>query len=233
MDDLALATPAPSSTATSTTGPKDSAFDSERREKRFRTRHRLRATRLFVWCLFLLLLTGGPYWALEEPFVHGILVGAGCAIGGLGAFVRVWSLSHIAGRKRIELVTTGPYSLCRNPLYFSSALLAVGLMLSSGSLLLTLTAVLAFAALYPSVLRKEARELAALHGESYSTYCAGTPAFWPRRSGYREEETTSICPAAFRRGAWSVALFAMMVGLLQLVASLHREGVLPTFFTLY
>ena len=34
----------------------------------------------------------------------------------LGLSVRIWSILYIGGRKSQELVTDGPYSLCRNPL---------------------------------------------------------------------------------------------------------------------
>ena len=49
-----------------------------------------------------------------------------------------WSSLYIAGRKGRELVTVGPYSTCRNPLYFFSIVGAAGMGAQSGSLTLGL-----------------------------------------------------------------------------------------------
>src|SRR5262245_36841884 len=37
-----------------------------------------------------------------------------------GAGARFWATLYIGGRKERELVTDGPYSLCRHPLYLGS-----------------------------------------------------------------------------------------------------------------
>lgn len=51
--------------------------------------------------------------------------------------LRFWATLYIGGRKEKELVTTGPYSLCRNPLYRGSlcAALSMALFLNSFTLL--------------------------------------------------------------------------------------------------
>jgi protein-S-isoprenylcysteine O-methyltransferase Ste14 len=42
-----------------------------------------------------------------------------------GATLRLWSTLYIGGRKRVVLVSDGPYSLCRNPLYVGTFLIAL------------------------------------------------------------------------------------------------------------
>src|SRR5690242_2552426 len=44
----------------------------------------------------------------------------------VGAIGRVWVAAYISGRKTVELVTDGPYSITRNPLYFFSFIAYVG-----------------------------------------------------------------------------------------------------------
>jgi len=77
-------------------------------------------------------LTGGPSAALLCLFgmttakfeTHEIfgscLFFAGTLLAGVAVTGRAWSLMYISGKKNASLVTVGPYSLCRNPLYFFS-----------------------------------------------------------------------------------------------------------------
>lgn len=51
---------------------------------------------------------------------------------------RCWCTLYIGGRKGETLVSVGPYSLCRNPLYFFSFVGAAGVGAQTGSLLITL-----------------------------------------------------------------------------------------------
>src|SRR5690242_19500682 len=44
-----------------------------------------------------------------------------------GALFRWWASLYIGGRKHQELVLDGPYSVCRNPLYLGSFLLALSI----------------------------------------------------------------------------------------------------------
>ena len=44
---------------------------------------------------------------------------------------------YVGGRKNAELVTTGPYSMMRNPLYFFSLLGVAGVGAQTGSVLAT------------------------------------------------------------------------------------------------
>lgn len=201
--------------------------------KRFRTKHRLCISRLFACMVGIYLLGGHSYWSEQAPVFSAFLFLAGCAIGGAGAYGRVWALSHIAGRKREELVTTGPYSLCRNPIYFSSLMLGVGFMLCAGSLVLAGITALSFCALYAFVLSKEERELEAVHGPEFVSYCKVTPAFWPRLSGLREGESTTILVSPFRRGICAVALYLPLVGCVHLWRTLHDVGNMPCFYTFF
>lgn len=203
------------------------------RRKHFRTKHRLLASRLFGCLVVLFMLSGENYWSEQAPVLHAGLYLFGCVIGGLGAFGRVWALAHIAGRKRAELVTDGPYSLCRNPIYVSSLLLATGFMLCAGSIILTILTSVSFYALYAFVLRKEECELEAVHGRAFLRYCEKAPSFWPRASAYQEAQSVTICSAAFRRGAWTVALYMPLIGLPPLICALHEVGALPILYTIY
>lgn len=201
--------------------------------KRFRTKHRLVASRLFTCIILLYLVCGQSYWAAHAPILSSCLFLLGCVLGGAGAYGRVWALAHIAGRKRAELVTDGPYSVCRNPIYLSSSMLAIGFMLCAGSFVLTVVTACAFYALYAFVLSKEGRELEAVHGQEFVRYRETTPAFWPRFSGLRERESKTVLLPAFRRQIWAIALYLPMVGSVPLLRALHDARMLPSLYTIY
>lgn len=116
---------------------------------------------------------------------EGQLVDTALGAGGLilllaAAGGRIWASLYIAGRKDQELVTHGPYSLVRNPLYLFSFLgfLGVGLAFESMALAALMGIIFALGH-WPEVRREEAR-LEALFGEPYETYRRRVPAFVPR-----------------------------------------------------
>src|SRR4051812_7638883 len=69
----------------------------------------------------------GPAGTME---VLGFFLLAACAIG------RIYSTIYIGGIKSDKLVTAGPYSMCRNPLYFYSLTGAAGVGMMSGEITL-------------------------------------------------------------------------------------------------
>lgn len=70
-----------------------------------------------------------------------------------------------------RLVTTGPYALCRNPMYLGHLIFLTGLALSLSSYFAALLAAATAVWFHRRVLQDEAR-LAARWGEPYRDYCA-------------------------------------------------------------
>jgi len=116
------------------------------------------------------------YLWLAEPTVVLILIGAVFAI--LGGLVRAWAAGTI--RKNRVLTTAGPYAFTRNPLYFGSFLIGVGLVIASGRPWFVLLLV-GFVLIYDRVMRKEERRLERLFGDEYRRYAREVPRFLPRR----------------------------------------------------
>ena len=141
-----------------------------------------------------------PVPAIVGPVLLDLfeLLGFGLLI--VAALGRVWCLSFIAGVKNEVLVTEGPYSVVRNPLYVFNFIGAMGLGLAVENPLLALLLAMGFAAFYPGVVKHEETVLAQAFGESYARYRSTTPRWIPRRSNYREPESWAINPRKFRAG---------------------------------
>jgi protein-S-isoprenylcysteine O-methyltransferase Ste14 len=102
-----------------------------------------------------------------------------CFVAGCG--FRFWATLYIGGHKEHELVTTGPYSVCRHPLYLGSFLLGVsGSLFVEGPLLLV--GVLVVASMYVwGTMPVEEAVLRARHGSRYDAYARDVPRLVPRR----------------------------------------------------
>ena len=170
-------------------------------------------------------------WGEDSPIGLTLLM-LGYALTGVGVIGRVWCLSYIAGHKTGDLVTDGPYSLCRNPLYFFSLLGAVGVGLGSSTLAFPLLVMLGFGTYYPGVLKSEANKLAGIHGDAYQTYRQTTPALLPSLKHFHESNEQLIQSRAFRRGLFDTFWFFAALGLMHAFAELHHSGLLPAWYHL-
>ena len=113
---------------------------------------------------------------------------------------RIWCLSYIAGIKNDRLVTEGPYSVVRNPLYVLNFIGAVGFGLAIESPEIALALGAGFAVVYPAVVRQEEETLARAYGEQFARYCANTPRWLPRWANYHEPDSWIVNPRRFRAG---------------------------------
>lgn len=130
----------------------------------------------------------------------GVCESIGLVLLAAAAFGRLWCLVFIAGQKNNAVVTDGPYSMVRNPLYVFSFLGAVGFGLSVENPLLAVLLAAAFGIYYSVVVRKEEQYLSAAFGVTYQNYVASTPRWLPRFSQYHEPPLVSVDPVKMRRG---------------------------------
>lgn len=101
-------------------------------------------------------------------------------LSGLG--LRIWAQEHIQRRTRVprHLVTTGPYSFIRNPLYIGNMLMCLGVTVASELLWLAPVALLWCAGVYSIVVRYEERHLLERYGELYRRYMLKVPRWLPQ-----------------------------------------------------
>ncbi|MDD3469972.1 MAG: isoprenylcysteine carboxylmethyltransferase family protein [Thermoguttaceae bacterium] len=156
----------------------------------------------------------------------------GCFMVGIGAMGRVWCSVYIAGYKTHTLVKEGPYSVCRNPLYFFSLVGGIGVGLTSETILLPVAIVLLFALYYPSVIHAEERRLTAIHGEPFREYCRQVPTFFPRWSQLSENEHYVVDAKIIRIHVMNAIWFVWIPAGFEAIEALHEYG-LPYLFTIF
>ncbi len=166
----------------------------------------------------------GSHW----PEAWGVVfTGVSVALVMLACFGRIWCSLFIGGYKNGMLVTEGPYSLCRHPLYLCSLVGALGVGLATRTFTVPAVIGIAFASYYPAVMREEEAQLEMAHGQPYRRYRVVTSAFLPRRRDLREPETYPVRPAAFRRDVGHAVWFVVALIAVATLAELHARGILP------
>jgi protein-S-isoprenylcysteine O-methyltransferase Ste14 len=198
----------------------------------FITRWRTKMSQALGIAFFLLFAFTKKELAMTYPIVAGTMFAVGCILIGIAVVGRLWCAQYIAGYKAKTLVTYGPYSVCRNPLYFFSLLGGMGVALCSKSIALTLAAVLLFAIIYPFTIASEERKLRGIFGSEFDEYVAKVPKFLPKPSLFAEPAEYVVNPRSFRREAWDAAWFVWIVGIFVLVEALIQMEIMPTFFGL-
>ena len=150
-------------------------------------------------------------------YISGVLGFLCVALACLG---RIWASVFIAGHKDVELVTTGAYARCRHPLYSCSILGALGLGLTTRSVLLCVIVVVLIAALVIYAASCEEQFLADAFPEEFKAYVAATPnMWWPGRRRAALPEHLDVRPAVF----WKAFLDAGSYFLLYLLVAIATE----------
>lgn len=187
---------------------------------------RIASTRVFAYALAgLLLIT--DHQSPHGGFLDTLLSTVGLALAAVGALGRIWASMFIAGYKDSSLVTEGPYSVVRNPLYCFSFIGAVGIACGTGSLLVVGLLVGGFLLYYPITVLAEEKSLAARHGSVYAEYAAKTPRFFPDFSLYHESEAYTVKTGQYRRAILDAVWFIWIFALVRLIGGLHGGGWLP------
>lgn len=195
-------------------------------------RSRMRDTRLMALATILVVLLTGPVIG-EDTGLHEVMEWFGYTLVIAGAFGRIWCTAYIGGWKTGRLITDGPYSVVRNPLYLFSILTALGIAWITAHVVLIAAAVVVLPALYVSVVRREEAYLKAEFGPRYAHYLATVPRWLPNLALYDSSQVIEIKPRfllfAFRDAIWLLVAFPAI----ELIEHLHSINWLPTLATFW
>ncbi len=188
------------------------------------SQHRIKVSRVFGFAFAAALLATGSVW--QGTGVGRAMFLAGIVLAAAGMVGRIWCLVYSSGYKSSELVTQGPYSVCRNPLYFFSFIGLIGIGLATETVTLTLALIAFFALVYPAVIAGEEEFLRGKFGDAYVEYCQRTPRFFPRWSLFVEPQSYTVQPRTLRRSLGGVIWFIGLPVVIQILVSLRTAGLL-------
>ncbi len=179
--------------------------------------------------IFVVLLFGQSVFP-PETAVHEAIEMVGIVLIVIGIAGRLWSTLYIGGRKSRSVVTDGPYSITRNPLYVFSSIAAVGVGAQMGSITAAVGFGVACAAAFHLVILREEKYLSANLGADYRDYLTKVPRFFPKPSVYHEGETTGFRPGLLLMTLLDGLVFLVAMPLFELIDAAQLSGALPVLF---
>ena len=158
-----------------------------------------------------------------------------CGVSLIGAAIlgRLWCTLYIGGKKSGAVVSAGPYSIMRNPLYLFSSIGALGVGAQSGSLLIALLFGVLCVFAFQIVARREERFLAGQFGAVYQDYLARVPRFFPNIRLFRDEPVLAVQPARLYATFKDGLVFFAALPAFEVVEYLQESGAVPVLLRLY
>lgn len=191
---------------------------------RFQSARRL-ALAAFIAASFVALLFVQSAWPDGE--LHEFVEAIGLGLIVVGIVGRMWCTLYIGGRKSAEIVSSGPYSVTRNPLYVFSTIAAGGVGAQTGSIVLGLAFALCCAGAFGIVIRREEAFLAGEFGPAYDDYRRRVPRFWPRFGGFSDKGELRIRTRLVYRTLVDGLVFFLAMPAFELVEYLQALGIIP------
>jgi protein-S-isoprenylcysteine O-methyltransferase Ste14 len=166
----------------------------------------------------------GTFWHETMEQIGYILISI-CVIG------RVYATAFLGGFKNDKLITVGPFSVVRNPLYAFSLIGILGIGSMSNHIVVMIGLPIIFLIMYHFLIKREEEFLTEKFGSEYTGYCSRTPRLIPNFKLYHVPETVQMAPRylnkALADSCWWIAIFPAM----EAVDLLHNYGYFkPLFF---
>lgn len=195
---------------------------------RYQKMRRLGLAVLLLGALILLLFVGSS----QSEEVHDMVEAVGLGFIVVGIVGRLWCTLYIGGRKSAEIVTTGPYSVTRNPLYLFSSIAAAGVGAQTGSVTLAILFLLGCTAAFHFVIAREEAFLKEEFGGAYAQYLATVPRLLPKPGLFRDKEELQVRTKLIYRTLTDGLVFFLAMPVFELIELWQESGLLPVLLQL-
>lgn len=145
---------------------------------------RLLPLRSYFFPVFFLVFLFWRGWGYHDGYIYMYWPAGAVLIAG-GVWFRLWGIRNIGGKahtrkgKRLKkLVTTGPFSITRNPLYIANIVIFTGYAVLSKAWVCIIPALFLTWLMYHFIVLHEERLLERSFGEKYVEYGKRVPRWW-------------------------------------------------------
>src|SRR5262245_53279284 len=150
----------------------------------------------------------------------------------ISIFGRTWCAIYLSNGKNRELVTRGPYSVCRHPMYSFAIIGGVGVGAQVGSFVIGLICGFIAWLISQRFATREENLLQAEFGGIYRQYAERVPRFIPNFSLWQDVEVVEVWPRTVMLAFLDAAIFLVAIPIAEAVEYLHDVGALPAIFRL-
>lgn len=196
---------------------------------RFQTVRKQVLALLIVLAFAVLVFVGSAHDELTHEHIETL----GLALIMVGIGGRLWATLYIGGRKSAEVVSTGPYSITRNPLYLFSTIAAAGVGAQTGSYVITVVFMVLCAAAFHLVALREERYLSATLGDEYRAYLHRVPRFLPNPLLYRDDPEVTFQTGRLRATLLDGLVFLAAIPVLEAMETAQEMGWVPVLFAFH
>jgi protein-S-isoprenylcysteine O-methyltransferase Ste14 len=145
-------------------------------------RIKIQGALMFLGLGTIVLLSNSVFPHQRQPFLDGVLNAAGMGLILFGFLFRISARGHKEENTSNgnALVKDGPYAVIRNPMYFGTFIIGLGVVVMLLELWFFFLFAAVFFMIYIPQMKKEERVLLERFGQEYKEYCKLTPKYFPR-----------------------------------------------------
>ncbi|WP_167767212.1 methyltransferase family protein [Jannaschia formosa] len=191
-------------------------------------RHRINLLRVLGLAAIAVCLLTTPSSSLAEWKTVALdLLGAALIVSAV--IGRLWAIQHVGGRKSISVVRSGPYMLCRHPLYFFSLIGVGGFCVMEGSVMIGCALFGLALIIFGLTARAEEDFLREQFAEEYKQYAASTPMLFPKLTEtVRASGEISVNEATMLRNLRDALVFLSTIPLSEALEITDELALIPT-----
>ncbi|UYY85899.1 methyltransferase family protein [Alcaligenes sp. SMD-FA] len=192
---------------------------------------RRRTLGVFGGLMVVILPFFAPTWA-SDSLVFQFTRMAGLGLVLIAVLGRCWCMLYLGGHKGSSLISQGPYSISRNPLYLFSLCAVTGMGALSGSLLLGPVLALFVYAVFNNVIDEEQVLLQKVFGQDYQDYCQRVPRLAPRLSLWNSPDELRVSLTGLARTLRDALPYFLIWPVFALAQCLQINGWVPVLLRL-